>query len=77
MAKTFMSAPEAQQTQIIDNRFLDEFQKDKNTEIFIIYLNRPFDIDVLCNLHNISSYTMMADGAANRFHDRYSGIGLR
>jgi len=58
-------------TYIIDNSYLDRFEKEKNTEIYIIYLNRPFDLETLRSLHKISSFTFMADGAANRFHDKF------
>lgn len=56
----------------IDNTFFDTFTKDENTEIFTIYVNRPFDINTLYSLHKISSYTVMADGAVNRFYDRFA-----
>jgi len=73
-AKEFVKVSTAtestQRTHIINNKFLDDFQKEKDTEIFIICLNRPFDLEVLASLHTISSYTIMADGAANRFHDK-------
>lgn len=65
------AASTTQETYVIDNRFLDNFEKEENTEIFIIYLNRPFDLQTLRSLHKISSYTVMADGAANRFHDKF------
>jgi thiamine pyrophosphokinase len=60
-----------QDTYIIDNKYLDHFEKDENTEIYIIYLNRPFDLQTLRSLHKISSFTIMADGAANRFYDKF------
>lgn len=61
----------AQDTYVINNKYLDHFEKDENTEIIVIYLNRPFDLETLRSLHKISSYTIMADGAANRFHDKF------
>jgi len=69
--KPFYKPPAEPTNHLIDNRYLDTFERAPNTEVFIIYLNRPFDLDVLCSLHHISSYTIMADGAANRFHDIY------
>lgn len=68
---SYLVPPSEPTSHVIDMRFLDIMERIPNTEIFIIYLNRPFDLDVLCSLHRISTYTMMADGAANRFHDRY------
>jgi len=64
----------AQPTYTINNKYLDNFKKDNETELFIIYLNRPFDAKVLKSLHNLSSYTILADGAANRFFDKYHNI---
>jgi thiamine pyrophosphokinase len=54
---------------IISNKYMDSFEKDPDTEIFIICLNRSFNLDTLRSMHNISSYTILADGAANYFHD--------
>jgi thiamine pyrophosphokinase len=69
---TSESAKLTQPSYTINNKFLDNFEKSDDTEIFLICLNRPFDLDVLASLHEISSYTIMADGAANLFHDRYN-----
>jgi thiamine pyrophosphokinase len=55
---------------LIDNRFFDKFEKDQNTIVMLIYLNRPFDFHTLHSLHNISSCTLVADGAANRFYNQ-------
>jgi len=60
----------------VDNTFLDCEEKPLDTIVFTIFLNRPFDSKVLCNLHRLSSYSIMADGAANYFHDNFSGRGL-
>jgi len=54
---------------VIDNRFFDKFERDDTTVVMLIYLNRPFDFHTLQNLHKISSCTIVADGAANRFYD--------
>jgi len=54
---------------LIDNRFFDKFDRDENTVVMLIYLNRPFNFHTLQNLHKISSCTIVADGAANRFYD--------
>jgi len=54
---------------VIDNRFFDKFERDEKTVVMLIYLNRPFDFHTLQNLHKISSCTIVADGAANRFYD--------
>jgi thiamine pyrophosphokinase len=61
-----------QDSYIIDNSYLDNFEKDKDTDLYIIYLNRTFDVETLRSLHNISTFTFMADGAANRFHDKFA-----
>jgi len=56
----------------IDNTFMDTLrQPDPNLEIYIIYLNRPFNFKVISVIHKLAYYTMMADGAANRFHDTF------
>jgi thiamine pyrophosphokinase len=60
----------------IDNSFLDSDERTQDTVVFTIFLNRPFDSKVLCKLHRLSQYTIMADGAANYFHDNHSGRGL-
>lgn len=49
-------------------------QKEKNTEVYLINLNRPFSLKVLKDLHHMCAYSVMADGAANRFHDRIETI---
>lgn len=55
----------------IDNTFMDIREPDPNQEIYIIYLNRPFNFKIISVLHRLAYYTMMADGAANRFHDTF------
>jgi thiamine pyrophosphokinase len=69
-AKVKENAESRQRNYTISTKFLDTFEKENDTEIFLIYLNRPFDMDVLSSLHKISSCTIMADGGANRFYDK-------
>jgi len=62
---------------LIDNSFLNTFTKEDGTDIFTIYVNRPFDVETLYSLHNISTYTVMADGAANRYYDKFQSRFIR
>jgi len=68
-----MNLEEKTDSYVIDNRFLDTFLKEEGTEVYTIYVNRPFDVDTLCSLHSLSDYTIMADGAVNRFYDKFLG----
>ena len=61
---------------LIDNRLFDKFEKDGNTIVMLIYLNRPFDFHTLHSLHNISACTLVADGAANRFYTQSKKASL-
>jgi len=60
----------------IDNSIFDTFQKDEDTVLYVIYLNRPFDQDTLVKLNRAASFSIMADGAANRFHDNHKKQSL-
>jgi len=59
----------------VDNSFLDSAERTQDTVVFTIFLNRPFDAKYLAKIHGFSTYTIMADGAANYFHDSFSGRG--
>jgi thiamine pyrophosphokinase len=74
---TQVNVENQQRNYTISTKFLDTFEKEQDTEIFLIYLNRPFDMDVLSSLHRISSCTIMADGGANRFYDKLKKNSFR
>ena len=73
----FSSVQSSQRKYIIDNKYLDKTEKDDETEVFLIYINRPFDVNALKSFHKLSSYTIMADGGANRLHEKFQSKYVR
>jgi hypothetical protein len=61
----------------IDNSFLDSSEVPENSKIFTIFLNRPIEPTFINRLNCISSYKIMADGAANHFHDHFLDNKIR
>ncbi len=72
-----MNTKSSPRTYHVDNTFLDSTKKPENTEVLVIYLNRPFDFETILKLHSMSTYSVIADGAANYFYQMYQELPER
>jgi len=64
-------------THIVDNKFLDFTGRIPDVEVFTILVHWPFDFPTVLELQRISSYLLLADGAANFYYRSIKEFGLK
>ena len=66
---SYFPMQQSSKSYLIDNTFFDQDTKPDNLELYLIILNQPFNWEALYKFSKMSTYSIVADGAANRLFD--------